>query len=1218
MKTRHSDFYENVNVAKKLKVAKIVTKIWSKNMNMISTAFPIEMEASGKQESLVNKLVAAWEKKNSKTARAGGVSLMALSLAACGAEDETPFAQSDIDTAVAAVDITTDNAAAASAAVAAIVDTTPFAQSDIDSAVAAVDITTDNAAAVAAVDITTDNAAAVTLALTEAAVAAGVTGTEAMTLDSQLILAIKSADNAAIAAGVDKTTDNAAAIDAAVVALGISGVATLAQFNTAYNALANPVTFNLTTGADTIVGGSGDNTINGGLVGAVLTIGSLDSIDGGDGADTLAITINGTGTSQPQSIQNVETVAVTFTAAGTMSLLNATGVTMASISSSTATSTITNLDAATNMTVSNHGDLTATFSGKAGINAATTGDSATLTLDGVAQTDGGGFSIVTVTGNETINVIVNTASTVDTLNTGTATTVNISGPGALSVFVDVDAQVTTVDGSNSTGVLTLSTRNIAGGTEDGIVGGVDVVDFTMTTGSGNDVVDATASSTGDEISISTGLGNDTVTIGSALVNSGAAIAGDTIAGGDGTDTLTSDVDFVDTAAVTTALTGVSGFETLNLLGAMAGVSTVTAADISTDLTRVNVSAITNNDLTLNMQAGASTVGLNVAAAITATGTLTVDAAGTGTADTLTITNMLTTGQLASATSDIVVTDYENVTINTGAYAVTAAQNIGVVNVGTAALTISGSNGLTQAAADAITAGSINASAMTGAFIMNAAAAAGVATISGGSGNDTLRGDAAGTINGNNGNDTIFGGTGNDTLNGNSGNDVFNSSTGTDVITGGDGNDTVNIGTDAHLDVSDTYTGGNGTDTFAIDVDITDASGTFSRVSGFEILEMNSGAADTVTMTNFSDNAFTRIDYNNGANNLLTVNNTATAVTELRIMDGMVGDTAVMDRLVDSTTNTIEVSSQTTAARVVAAITMADEELITFSSATAAADITYTDATLTDATSITITGAGDFVITNAVGGATALATFDASAATGIVTAIVSGSTVAMTATAGSGAFVFTSGSGSDNITGSGVADTIIAGGGNDVILGGGGGDTITGGNGSDTITTGGGADTIRYAVATTANLDGDTFVDFTGDTGGDELEVNTAGGAVVAFLEVATNLQAAGGGADGDVFVITGGTNVDVSGDNAADILALNDYLNDAGNDSGAVNAEIIIVVNADTDGDGNADEVQAWWMHETTGANSAFDEVGHLGSFSNIAASADLAGDFVAGNFDFT
>jgi hypothetical protein len=59
-------------------------------MNMISTgAFLNEMDSSEKQSNLVKKLVGAWEKKNAKVARAGGVSLMALSLAACGSDDAT-------------------------------------------------------------------------------------------------------------------------------------------------------------------------------------------------------------------------------------------------------------------------------------------------------------------------------------------------------------------------------------------------------------------------------------------------------------------------------------------------------------------------------------------------------------------------------------------------------------------------------------------------------------------------------------------------------------------------------------------------------------------------------------------------------------------------------------------------------------------------------------------------------------------------------------------------------------------------------------------------------------------------------------------------------------------------------------------------------------------------------------------------------------------------
>src|SRR6056300_780289 len=59
-------------------------------MNMISTgAFLSEMDASNKQPTVAEKFAAVWEKKNAKAARAGGVSLMALSLAACGGSSST-------------------------------------------------------------------------------------------------------------------------------------------------------------------------------------------------------------------------------------------------------------------------------------------------------------------------------------------------------------------------------------------------------------------------------------------------------------------------------------------------------------------------------------------------------------------------------------------------------------------------------------------------------------------------------------------------------------------------------------------------------------------------------------------------------------------------------------------------------------------------------------------------------------------------------------------------------------------------------------------------------------------------------------------------------------------------------------------------------------------------------------------------------------------------
>jgi len=104
-------------------------------MNMISTGgFLNEMNASGKQSELVKKLVGAWEKKNSKVARAGGVSLMALSLAACGSDDDTPFSQVDVD------------AGKAAATTAALTGTDGTVHATVDAAVTSNDATVTTAA----------------------------------------------------------------------------------------------------------------------------------------------------------------------------------------------------------------------------------------------------------------------------------------------------------------------------------------------------------------------------------------------------------------------------------------------------------------------------------------------------------------------------------------------------------------------------------------------------------------------------------------------------------------------------------------------------------------------------------------------------------------------------------------------------------------------------------------------------------------------------------------------------------------------------------------------------------------------------------------------------------------------------------------------------------------------------------------------------------------
>jgi hypothetical protein len=77
-------------------------------MNMISTgAFQTEMDASNEQPTLAKKFAAVWEKKNAKAARAGGVSLMALSLAACGSDDDATTTTTSTSTSTSTSTTTT-------------------------------------------------------------------------------------------------------------------------------------------------------------------------------------------------------------------------------------------------------------------------------------------------------------------------------------------------------------------------------------------------------------------------------------------------------------------------------------------------------------------------------------------------------------------------------------------------------------------------------------------------------------------------------------------------------------------------------------------------------------------------------------------------------------------------------------------------------------------------------------------------------------------------------------------------------------------------------------------------------------------------------------------------------------------------------------------------------------------------------------------------------
>jgi large repetitive protein len=90
------------------------------------------------------------------------------------------------------------------------------------------------------------------------------------------------------------------------------------------------------------------------------------------------------------------------------------------------------------------------------------------------------------------------------------------------------------------------------------------------------------------------------------------------------------------------------------------------------------------------------------------------------------------------------------------------------------------------------------------------------TISGGSGNDQLWGNAGNdVIDGGRDDDSLFGGSGSDTLLGGSGNDTLDGGAGADSLSGGDGNDTA-IAKGGQVS-GDSYDGGDGIDTLRVEL-----------------------------------------------------------------------------------------------------------------------------------------------------------------------------------------------------------------------------------------------------------------------------------------------------------------------------------------------------------------------------------------------------------------
>jgi Ca2+-binding RTX toxin-like protein len=851
-------------------------------------------------------------------------------------------------------------------------------------------------------------------------------------------------------------------------------------------------TFILTTGVDSLQGTANDDTFNAAnaantAAGQTFTTG--DVINAGAGTDTLQVTVGAANTYVANGLTDVEVIKAQFSAAGTISMLGATGVATVESNASTAAAAFTNISStdvglkiSTTDQNANFGFIASAVSGSS--------DSATLTLNGASA------GTVTVAGVETVNLASDgSANALTTTVMADVATVTITGSQNLTLGTaganSIGANAETVDASALTGNFTFITDNSNAAT--------------ITGGSGNDTITSTGG-TANIVTIDAGAGNDTVTFTDEFTNA------DIVTGGDGTDTLVIAQDEATGYTTPTTLT-MTGFETLEVTAALAG--SLTAATLQAGINEVILNDGVNTGQTITLEAGSKTVELE--ATTGASVGLTIADTGSATTDSLTIENGDSADDVFDQ-MDLTVTGFENVTIdNTGSGAATLQEFDAVVMTpdtgGTATLTVTGSNAMTF---DAITADVIDFSGMTrgtGTVVNMQAAAVGVETITGSGGNDILVGDAASTINGGAGNDTITGGANNDVIDGGAGVDNITTGAGNDTITAGAGNDTIVMAN--NLDQNDSVDGGEGTDTLNISTagvtalaaltvsQVITLNGAISNVEKVRLSDaLNVGATtfDLARVDSISDVTLTS----------WTGTETVAGIAEggtITLLAGETGAAAALTLNMAATTgtNAINLNLTNDASTDFDAVTIAGVETITITTAEATATSTREihDLVLTATSAATITVAGTELL-NLLGGTTTAGTVDASASGVAINALASGT--GMTFTGGSRVDVVDGGVSADNLTGGAGADELTGGSGSDTLSGGAGADTLSGGAGNDTIDMGASdsaSDTYTsLAGSGTSNID--TIQNFNaGATVGDIIALRGSTDSAAAFLNAGT-------------------------------------------------------------------------------------------------------------------